>query len=366
MNYSIIEPTSATEPVFQITWETTLKCNLDCSYCGKNYHNNAIPHPSLEECLKTVDFLLEYVDAYMTYKLPSQRRAGLNVFGGESLFHPNIAEILDYIKTQHEQYKDKWSLSIQTITNAIVKEKIWDRIVDKIDYWTVSYHSETTSEQQDLHKRNLLDLKQRNKNFKCAIMMHPKHWENCISMIEWCNDNDIPYLPRQLDHSIIDLQFYYKKDQVKWFDELRGVTTKIPLHKKIISIINLDSKGRSCCGGNEMHIDADYSCSQTYIPKNNFAGWHCSVHYFFVFVKQVTKEVFVNKDCKMNFEGKVAPIGYLTDSQSIIDKIKEKQPPPIICDKSKCRCGLCAPKTKTILDYNNIMGRYLEPINTLE
>jgi len=364
MNYSVIEPTLDDAPVFQITWETTLKCNLDCSYCSKNYHNNAIPHPTLEECLKTVDFLLEYVDAYMAYKLPSQRRAGLNVFGGESLFHPNIVEILDYIKIQHEQYKDKWSLSIQTITNAIVKEKIWDRIVDKIDYWTVSYHSETTIEQQDLFKQNLLDLKQKGKHFKCAIMMHPKHWNNSISMIEWCKDNNIPHLPRQLEH---DFDFdYYKKDQIKWFDELYGITTKIPLHKKIISIINLDSNGRSCCGGNEMHVNADYSSSQPYIPNNNFKGWHCSVHYFFVFVKQVTKEVFVNKDCMMNFDGKIAPIGYLSDAQLIIDNIKQKQPPAIVCGKHRCRCGLCAPKAKKYYDYNNIMRHYLEPVNTVE
>ena len=40
------------EPVgnlsFQIAWEITLKCNMDCSYCGDG-HNNKLSHPSLDE-----------------------------------------------------------------------------------------------------------------------------------------------------------------------------------------------------------------------------------------------------------------------------------------------------------------------------
>jgi MoaA/NifB/PqqE/SkfB family radical SAM enzyme len=48
------------EPVnplgFQVAWEITLKCNMDCSYCGDG-HNNKTLHPNKEECLKTVDFI---------------------------------------------------------------------------------------------------------------------------------------------------------------------------------------------------------------------------------------------------------------------------------------------------------------------
>jgi MoaA/NifB/PqqE/SkfB family radical SAM enzyme len=69
--HTSIEPFGT--PHFQITWEATLKCNLDCSYCSPNDHNNKIPHPSLEDCLKTVDFLLEYVDVYMENKNPKHR-----------------------------------------------------------------------------------------------------------------------------------------------------------------------------------------------------------------------------------------------------------------------------------------------------
>ena len=45
---------------FQIAWESTLKCNLDCSYCGDG-HDNKTEHPAFAECLDTVDFIYKYV-----------------------------------------------------------------------------------------------------------------------------------------------------------------------------------------------------------------------------------------------------------------------------------------------------------------
>lgn len=361
MNYSSIEP--ADRPHFQITWESTLKCNLDCSYCSPNDHNNKIPHPSLEDCLQTVDFLLEYTDTYMEHKNPEHRNAGFNVFGGESLFHPNIVEILTYIKEQHKKYEHRWTMAVQTVTNAVVKEKIWNSIVPLVDYFTVSYHSEATVEQQDLVRKNLLILKANNKRFTCSILMHAGRWDNCQNMIEWCKANEIPYLPRQLDHSWHDFKYYYNKEQTEWWDQIRGTTTKAPLYKKIINIVNMSQEGRSCCGGNALSVNGDSTCTQTYIQGNNFKGWSCSVNYFFVYVKQVTKEIFLNKDCQMNFDGMVAPIGTTDQGKEIIAQLKinlaNNTMPVVKCNKSKCWCGLCAPKAKDQETYNEMMKKYV-------
>ena len=79
--------------MFQIAWESTLKCNLDCSYCGDG-HDNRQAHPSLEDSLKTVDFIVAYVDRYMQNRPQEQRIANLNIQGGERIYHPNIIEIL--------------------------------------------------------------------------------------------------------------------------------------------------------------------------------------------------------------------------------------------------------------------------------
>jgi len=380
-SYQTIEPTlidDSRKPIFYITWESTLKCNLDCSYCGEDAHNNAVPHPSLEECLDTADFLLEYADIYMSKRNEHQRHVSLNIFGGESLFHPNIIEILDYLKAQHTIKKYNWTLGLSTVTNAVVKERIWNRVIDHVDYFTISYHAEATEDQQELVRSNLLALKKKGKNYHCAIMMHPKNWDNCQAMISWCQENDIKYLPRQIDHGPFNFKFYYKSEQADWFknyyqqgssgcgscstESCESEPLFSGLKKKVFSIVNLESKGRSCCGGTPFHLDQNYKETQTHI-ENRLKGWHCSVNYFFVFVKQVTGEIFLNKDCRVNFDKEIGPIGHLKDSKKILSKLRSDldlgQLPTVICAKNKCWCGLCAPKAATKEKYQEIMGKYL-------
>jgi hypothetical protein len=81
-----------------------------------------------------------------------------------------------------------------------------------------------------------------------------------------------------------------------------------------------------------------------------------------LFIKQVTGEVFVNKDCKMNFDGQVGPIGYLNQFDQILttlkDQLNSNTMPIIQCKKYNCLCGLCAPKAKTLETYNSIMEKY--------
>lgn len=76
-----LDPTNV--PSFLLDWEVTKLCNLDCSYCGTSMetggHNNNTEHPPLKDCLRTIDFMYKYVDQYMKYKRPSQRKVILNV-----------------------------------------------------------------------------------------------------------------------------------------------------------------------------------------------------------------------------------------------------------------------------------------------
>ena len=99
--FTTIEPVR--DKFFHVEWETTLKCNLDCSYCGDG-HDNSLPHPSLRESLNTADFIFEYVSHYMQLKPKEHRHVNINVFGGESLFHPKIPDILKYLRSKRELY----------------------------------------------------------------------------------------------------------------------------------------------------------------------------------------------------------------------------------------------------------------------
>jgi len=348
-DFNTLEP--ANDSYFSVEWETTLKCNLDCSYCGDG-HDNSLPHPSLASSLDTVDFIFNYTNEQLKQKPKHLQHANLNIFGGESFFHPKIVDILRY--TQEKKKHQTWTMSVSTITNAVVKEKLWHRISDFVDYFTVSFHAESTEKQQLLMRNNILYLQKIGKPLHVSVMMHPKHWQTCVDMVEWCKQNNIDCNPRQIDHDILDFRFNYNNEQSVYLTGSAPSTLE-KIGGIIAKGIDLSSSGRACCGNKTMCTN---TCESTnYIKGNNFKGWNCSVDRFFLYIKQNTGEVFTNKDCKMNYNGEVGPIGYLSDTKTIMDNINSST---IVCKKKSCWCGLCAPKAESKEDYDRIMLKYVD------
>jgi pyruvate-formate lyase-activating enzyme len=350
MDFDKLEP--KTVQPFQIAWESTLLCNLDCSYCGDG-HDNKTKHPGLLESLKTVDFIFDYTDIQMSKKPKEQQMANLNIQGGESLFHPNIEEILKYAVYKKSLYN--WYMGIATITNAVVGPNLWKQLSQYIDYYTISFHPEALEKQQQLVKNNILYLKNNSKNFHVSVMMHPKHWDNCIGMVEWCKSNKIKYNARQIDHHWLDIRFNYSAAQARY---LSGMSFGDKALGVLTGKIDLSAQGRSCCSGNVLCKNG----AETTRVKNNFKNWHCSVDRFFLYIRQTTGEVFTNKDCRMNFDSQIGPIGNLNNTQKIIDKIK-LETDTIVCKKKSCWCGICAPKAKNKSDYDKIMSKYATGAN---
>jgi hypothetical protein len=374
--FTVLEP--AIDPnnriSFLLDWEVTLKCNLDCNYCASGLyggHDNSINHPPKQECLATLDFMFAYADLYMKTKPQGIRYVILNVYGGESLHHPDIVEILGQIKNKYQPYADHWHLTVTTTTNAIVSEKKLKQIIPYIDEFTVSYHAQNTNKHKEQFKNNLLNIAKSGKRQKCVVMMDPDHFLDCQDMITWLNDNHIKFFPKQLDGSrgSGSTQRIYKRNQVQWFaDFYKTKTTGNSL--KILDAAedsHLDNIGRACCGGRQFCTNQEYGQRQIYV-ENKFPDWYCSVNHFFLFIKQVTGEIFVNKDCKMKFDGTVGPIGNLNNAQSILSELKfqlENNSLPIIqCKKYKCVCGMCAPKAQNVDTYKSIMKKYQTIHNT--
>jgi MoaA/NifB/PqqE/SkfB family radical SAM enzyme len=230
----------ANVPSFLLDWEVTKLCNLDCSYCvtGPEWgsHDNTTKHPPLDQCLESIDFMYNYVDLYMDYKKESQRKVVLNVYGGESLFHPDIVQILEACREKYQPFKNKWNLAITCTTNGVVGENHWERIVPLVDEFTMSYHSENLPKQKQQYLNNILYLKEHNKKFKCIIMMHndPEMFEDSYKVVEFCQENKINFLAKAIDH--YDEKFTYTKDQ---FDRLKTFWIK-----KESSVVNLEFNNR--------------------------------------------------------------------------------------------------------------------------
>lgn len=368
-NFNILEPLidPNNKISFLLDWELTMKCNLDCSYCRSGLydgHDNSTKHPPADDCFKTLDFMFAYVDLYMKYKPKGLKYVVLNIYGGESLHHPNIIKILHSIQEKYQPYADRWQLTVTTTTNAIISVKKLNYVLPYIDEFTVSYHTENTEKQKENFKNNLITLKQAGKRLKCVVLMHTEleKFNDAQDMIQWLKDHNIDYLPRQLDQFHTN-ELTYSTAQVKWFDSLyqsktRGSYSGI----KSDNDVNLSVVGRACCGGRQTCADENYRNQNFYVVDNVFTNWYCSVNWFFLYVKQVTNEIFVNKDCKMNFTQGTGPIGHLNDTTTLLKELETQLAnhtlPVIQCKKSLCACGLCAPKAKTRELYNKIISKY--------
>lgn len=349
-----------------------MKCNLDCSYCETGLyggHDNTRPHPSLSDCLSTVDFMFEYVDLYMQNRPRGLKQVVLNVYGGESLHHPQIATILQAVRAKYQSanYAQRWTLTVTTTTNAILSRKKLAGIMPYIDEFTVSYHVENTDKQKQQFRDNLLQLAKAGKRVKCVVLMHQDqdNFRDCQEMILWLEKNQIRMLPRQLDGAVgtRDKRRIYNQEQVVWFDKLYqsksyGGTTSEILPKQDA---NLHELGRACCGGRQLCLDQN-SKVRHFFTANQFPDWYCSVNYFFLYIKQVNGEIYTNKDCQMNFDGTVGPIGNLQKARLVLDtlrhQIREKTLPVIQCKKRRCFCGLCAPKAQSKEVYEKIMEKF--------
>ena len=362
-DFEILEPFPGPDSKmsFLLDWELTLKCNLDCSYCGDG-HDNSTKHPPLDECVETIDFMYKYVDLYMQHRIRGLKRVVLNVYGGESLHHPDIVQVLEQVRARYQPYRDRWNLCITTTTNAIVSSAKLEKIIPLIDEFTVSYHTESTDKQKDLFRKNVLQIKASGKDIKCVVLMHPQGelFDDAQRMVEWLEHNQVRMLPRQLDHQEPE-KYTYKEHQVVWFDKLYtkrsyGVDVQLPAGDT-----DLTQTGRSCCGGKQLCGDNNFNQRHSFV-NNVFTGWSCSVNWFFLFVKQVTGHIYTNRDCMMNFEGTVGPIGHLDRSQQLLETLEQQLTtdtvPVITCAKKICYCGLCAPKAQTKDQYTEMFKKY--------
>lgn len=341
-----------------------MKCNLDCDYCDSGIyggHDNGQKHPRLEDCAKTIDFMFEYVDNIMQQRLKSLRSVVLNVYGGEALHHPKIVDILALVREKYQPYTKNWLLRVTTTTNLILPPKKLQKIIPLIDEFTVSYHANNTDKQKTQFRQNILQIKNSYVPVKCIVLMHAESalFADAQNQINWCKQNNIKHLPRQLDRAVESNQFDYDKKQVHWFENLyqkASYKTESIVLPSVNEKTNLTATGRACCGGRQLCMNSDYG-QRHFFVNNQFSDWYCSVDKFFLYVKQVNGEIYFNKDCKMRYEGQIGPIGKLNDTDKILSQQKN-QNSVVQCKKTRCFCGLCAPKARDLDTFKQIMLKY--------
>lgn len=368
-----IDPTN--RPTFLLDWELTMKCNLDCAYCPTGIesggHDNSSSHPPLADCLKSIDFMYEYADQYMSMKPSWQRMVVLNVYGGESVFHPNIVEILEQVKARHAQYAHKWPLTVTCTSNGVAGTNVWSRVAALIDEFTISFHSTALPKQRQQVLDNLLFNKSINRRQKVVFVMHndPEMWNISQEAIAFCKQHDIKHIVKANDNTseqwqYNQAQYGFLKDYYASKTSTKSLIKITPLNEVKSATVGMGNVGRSCCGGRKLCSNQDLKHPVAFMPATDFRDWYCSVNWYFLYIKQVTGDVYTNKDCRMNFSGKVGPLGNIANATNILNdlkKIVDKQEIPVIqCVKDRCICGYCAPKAQSSKDFEDIMQKHVD------
>ena len=94
----------------KVEWNLGKRCNLDCSYCPAEIHDNHSEHTDIEILKSTVDTLST---------IPNVR---ISLTGGEPCVHPDIEQLL-----QHAKNKISW---INVTTNGTRTVEFYQNILE--------------------------------------------------------------------------------------------------------------------------------------------------------------------------------------------------------------------------------------------
>lgn len=377
-----------TGKVFQVTWDLGRRCNYDCSYCPSHRHDNFSSHATLESLCSNVDFLLQYIDVYMSRR--NFKEASITFTGGEPTVNPNFIQLVEYIKSEYvTKYQSKWACNFAVTSNGAMSKSIADAIIKHMGHITISYHVEADQLVKDkvLTRVRQFNIAKKNQGFGLSlnVMFHAEYFNECIRICEQLEKEGIAFVPRVIGEELDSKPTFahmYTAQQSKWMklywenDKDRGT----PEHKSIKQITEdafsyippktseslskdklLGVKiGRPCCGSREMKFykGVDEKIGR-FSEMREFKGWYCSVNWFFLHLEQQTDSLFHHQTCQARFDNTRGPIGKLSDGQSIVDNLRKMIEtdtlPTIVCTKQTCGCGLCSPKSTTLEKYKTIL-----------
>lgn len=334
---------TSSSTTFVANWDLGRKCTYACSYCPPFRSNKTSPGVSLAEMIKTMDFIHEYIDLYdFNRKEPYYRLLALT--GGEPTVHKDFFKFAKYVK---DTYGDQYEFTFTS--NGAFSKAIAKKCVELNLCGTISYHPEADAKSKKLVIDNILFFDGR---FKVNVMFHKDYFDECIELCELLKSKNIPYLIRRIgDEGGSDRQDsinkgyvqIYSDEQEQWFADQQGTKTT--------------KGGKECCGKRKLCTEEG---PKTFIPDVNFQGWSCAINWYFLFINSEVGGIWTHQTCGVNLDGQVAPIGYLNDTDTILNDLEDRlinkrEIPLITCPKPYCLCGMCVDKSTDFDKLEEIM-----------
>ena len=226
----------------KVEWNLGKRCNLDCSYCPAEIHDNFSPHTNEKVIHDTIDAL---------YELDKPVRVSFT--GGEPTVHPKINEIIEHARQQ---------LAWVNITTNGLRHHEW-YAKQRVSHWVFSLHFD--NEHWERASQNVLLFSQLNETlenipFQVNVMAHHEHMDKVKAACNMFDGHNIPYVVRRIR--------WTEADDRDWFDDMRYK------EKDLEWILSKPAKAMA----NTVIDDEHYMHANDIIKHklNQFEGWSCS------------------------------------------------------------------------------------------
>lgn len=282
-----------------VEWNLGKRCNLDCTYCPAEIHDNFSPHTNIKVLKDAVDALAEI-----------DKPVRLSFTGGEPCVHPNIEELLE-----HASQRLDW---VTVTTNGTRKFKFYAEL--PVNYIVFSLHFEDVQWAKQVDTITLFAQMNEMKNnfdFHVNVMAHHKHMLKVKQAVDRFAGHNIKYAIRRIrwtegDHDVFDDMRYDGKD-LEWI--LKQNATAEP----------------------NVLVDGEMMHANDVIKQNlnQFKGWSCNAGI---------------ESLMINWDGEVhrATCRVGGSLGNIYDGSFEPPEKPIICTRNFCTCAADIPITKEL------------------
>ena len=222
----------------KVEWNLGKRCNLDCSYCPAEIHDNHSEHMDIEILKSTVDILSV---------IPNVR---ISLTGGEPCVHPDIEQLL-----QHAKNKIGW---INVTTNGTRTVEFYQNILENyINHIVFSVHLE--SDWLKVINTIIKVYKQSaNKNILVHMMMLPGRLKDVKDACEALLNAGIRYALRPIrwtkTHDDFEDMIHYSEEEKEFLTVSNHTPPKNTLIDNTVE-----------CNVNDLLIN----------KTNQFLGWSC-------------------------------------------------------------------------------------------
>jgi len=283
-----------------VEWNLGKRCNLDCTYCPAEIHDNFSPHTNIKVLKDAVDALAEI-----------GKPIRLSLTGGEPCVHPDIQELLE-----HASQRLDW---VTVTSNGTRTPKFYADL--PVNYIVFSLHFEDiqwAKQVETITLFNQLNEIQNNFDFHVNVMAHHEYMLKVKQAVDRFAGHNIKYAIRRIrwtegNHDVFDDMRYDGKD-LEWI--LKQNATAEP----------------------NVLVDGEMMHANDVIKQNlnQFKGWSCNAGI---------------ESLMINWDGEVhrATCRVGGSLGNIYDGSFEPPEKPIICTRNFCTCAADIPLTKELL-----------------